>query len=350
MIDLSQARMTTLVAHLVGNKLKSEGYHASDSLLELNDDNLTVVLQEYFLKSFKAEEYFRFTDPFVNEVYERCHRIFEGSLADEFLPNSKDLLQHLYMCAMHPHIKGGEFYVAHFREIVLDGLTVEAIGLFKSENKDFYLQLDHPTLDRINLTLQRGVPVNKLDKGCLIFNTQAEDGYTVMMVDRNSEDTAYWRDDFLGLQRLQDHSFQTSHFLQMVDDFADEVLAQEKDKKDQLVFLNRAINYFDRKKEFDLDEFKSNVVEPQHRQRFDEYRVDYEQDTQLPDSEYGFEISKFAVRQMKKHFKSEMVLDTQIRIQLLTKNASEAAQYIERGFDEERNMYFYKTYFNAEQL
>jgi len=52
---------------------------------------------------------------------------------------------------------------------------------------------------------------------------------------------------------------------------------------------------------------------------------------------------------MKKEFKSVMDLDTGIRIHLLTKDASEAGQWVERGFDAERNMYYYKTYFNAEE-
>ncbi len=352
MLDLSQARLTTLAVHKLGNKLKNEGYVASESLFELKDEDLTQTLQAYFLGAFKAEEYFKFShedDLSQNKVFAICHAMFEGSRED-FLPKSKELLEQLYLCALHPHIKGGELYIAHFRECMVDEVTMEAIGIFKSENKDLYFEVD-PNEDatNLNVTLHQGIPVKKLDKGCLVFNTFPEDGYSVMMVDRNSEDTAYWREDFLGVTRIQDHSFQTQHFLNLTKDFCDEVLAPEKDKKDQLVFLNRSINYFNKKKEFDLDEFKSNVVEPQHRDRFEEYRVDYETDTGLPSADEGFQISKFAVRQMKKQFKSVMTLDTQIEIRLLTKDANEAGQYIERGFDEARGMYYYQVFFHAEE-
>lgn len=352
MLDLSQARLTTLAVHKVGNKLKSEGIIASDELFELTDETMTDALQDFFLTSFKAEEYFKLshdTDLQFNEVFKACNAMFEGSRED-FLPGSKALLEHLYVCAMHPHVKSGEMYVAHFRECVVNEVTLEAIGIFKSENKDLFFEVDaNDETSKVGVSLHSGIPIKKLDKGCLIFNTFPEDGYSVMMVDKNSEDTAYWRDDFLGVTRIQDDSFQTQHFLNLTKDFCDEVLAPEKDKKDQLVFLNRSINYFNKKKEFDLDEFKANVVEPQDRQRFEEYRTDYENDTGIPPADEGFQISKFAVRQMKKDFKPLMTLDTQIEIRLLTKDASEAGQWIERGFDEARNMYYYQIFFNSEE-
>ncbi len=351
MIDLSQARLTTLAVHKVGNKIRQEGYLASESLFELDED-MSQALQDYFLTPFKAEEYFKFshdTDLQFNEIYAFCKAIFEGD-REELLPQSVEILKHLYGCSGHPHIKSGELYVAHFRECVVEEVTLEAVGIFKSENKDLFLDVAADEEgNRVDLALRQGIPIKKLDKGCLVFNTFAEDGYSVMMVDRNSEDTAYWRDDFLHVTRIQDHSFQTQHFLNLTKDFCEEVLSSEKDKKEQLVFLNRSINYFNKHKAFDLDEFKANVVEPEHRQRFEEYRVDYEQDTGLPPADEGFQISKFAVRRMKKEFKSVMTLDTQIEIRLLTKDASEAGEFIERGFDEGRKMYYYQVFFNAEE-
>ncbi len=351
MIDLSQARLTTLAVHKVGNKVKNEGMIISESLFELDED-LALALQEYFLTPFKAEEYFKFshdTDLAFNDLYILCKGIFEGD-REVFLPQSVGILEHLYACSMHPHIKSGELYVAHFRECVVDGVTLEAIGIFKSENKDLFLNVENnEELHAMDVSLRHGIPIKKLDKGCLVFHTFPEDGYSVMMVDRNSEDTAYWRDDFLHVTRIQDSSFQTQHFMHLTKDFCEEILSPEKDKKEQLVFLNRSLNYFNKHKEFDVDEFKSKVVEPQHRQRFDEYRQDYENDLGLPPADEGFQISKFAVRRMKKEFKSLIRLDTQIEIRLLTKDASEAGEYVERGFDEARGMYYYQVFFNSEE-
>ena len=350
MFDLSQARLTKAIVHFVGNKLKTEGFLLDPEALDLSNDLLKDHLQDFFLASFKRDQFYKFKEVAINDanvVYEICRMVFTKALMLE--PASHDLAEHLYRCNLHPHIKSGELYMAHFRECELDGVIVEAIGIFKSETKEPFFKMDfNAEFNDETVTLHKGIPTNKLDKGCILFNTMEEDGYTILMVDRNSEDTAYWRDDFLQVERIQDSSYQTEHFLKMTNDFCDEVLAAEKDRRDQVIFLNRAINYFGKRKEFDLDEFKSNVVEPQHRKRFEEYRSDYETDTGLPNSDEGFAISRAAVSGMKKQFKSEMVLDTQVRIQLLSKDANEAGQYIERAFDKDRNMYFYKVYFNSE--
>ena len=140
MLDLSQARLTTLAVHKVGNKIKEEGIVKSKDLFDFDED-MGQLLEDYFLKPFKAEEFFKFahdTDINLKEVYTFCKNIFEDS-RENFLEPSVALLQHLYSVSMHPHIKSGEFYVAHFRECMVEDTPLEAIGLFKSENKDIFL-------------------------------------------------------------------------------------------------------------------------------------------------------------------------------------------------------------------
>ncbi len=350
MIDLSQARLTTLAMHKVGNKLKQEGVLVSDSLFPLDDEMLVQSLEDYFLKPFKAEEFFKFihgSDLNLNEVYTYCRTIFEQPRT-EFLAQSMHLLNHLYDQSVHPHIKSGEFYVAHFRECLIDEQPLEAIGLFKSEHKDAFLQPGEAE-ERMQLSLEEGVDIKKLDKGCLIFNTYAEDGYSVLMVDRNSEDTQYWRDDFLHVDRIQDNSFQTEKFLTFTKDYVSEVFSREQDKKDQVVFLNKSLNYFNKNEVFDVDSYKEEVLPtPEQQEPFDDSRRQYETDEGMSPAEEGFQISRYAVRSMKKLFKSIIKLDTEVEIKLNPKKIEEVSENVERGFDDHRGMFYYKIYFNEE--
>ncbi|MEO0898616.1 MAG: nucleoid-associated protein [Bacteroidota bacterium] len=349
MIDLSQARLTTLAVHKVGNKVRNEGVVKAKALFEL-DETMTDVLQDYFLKPFKAEEFFKFahdTDINLNEVYTYCKSIFSDSM-DEFLTHSVSILQHLYGVSAHPHIKGGELYVAHFRECEVDGVDLEAIGIFKSENKDIFLKVEGKE-DDVDMTAEHGINVKKLDKGCLVFRTFEDDGFSILMVDKSSEDTAYWRDDFLHVDRIQDNSFQTENFMNLTKDFCEDIFAREQDKKEQVVFLNKSLNYFNKNKEFDLNDFKEEVlIQDDYKEKFDHYRKAYEEESGLPPAEEGFPISKYAVRSMKKNFKSLIKLDTEIEIRLNPKQIEQASEYVERGFDEQRGMYYYKVYFNGE--
>ncbi|MCI4667416.1 MAG: nucleoid-associated protein [Bacteroidia bacterium] len=349
MIDLSSARLTTLAVHKVGNKAKNEGVVSAKELFEL-DESMTDLLQDYFLKPFKSEEFFKFShesDINLNELYTYCKRMFTDS-REEFLSHSINVLQHLYSVSVHPHIKSGELYVAHFRECEVDGVDLEAIGIFKSENKDVFLKVDGED-DEINMTAEQGINIKKLDKGCLVFRTYEEDGYSILMVDKSSEDAAYWRDDFLHVTRIQDNSFQTEHFMGMTKDFCEDIFAMEQDKKEQVVFLNKSLNYFNKNKEFDLEDFKEEVlVQDDYKEKFDSYRKAFEDESGLPPAEEGFAISKYAVRSMKKNFKSLIKLDTDIEIRLNPKNIEEASEYVERAYDEQRGMYYYKLYFNGE--
>ncbi|MDR0604368.1 MAG: hypothetical protein LBG80_08720 [Bacteroidales bacterium] len=40
-----------------------------------------------------------------------------------------------------------------------------------------------------NFESEKGININKLDKGCLIFNTERENGYIVAVVDNTNKGT-----------------------------------------------------------------------------------------------------------------------------------------------------------------
>lgn len=63
---------------------------------------------------------------------------------------------------------------------------MDAVGLFKSENKDTFLKV-YPSGDGFEIESQQGVNINKLDKGALIFNTDKENGYIVAIVDNTNK-------------------------------------------------------------------------------------------------------------------------------------------------------------------
>ncbi|TAE51420.1 MAG: nucleoid-associated protein [Bacteroidetes bacterium] len=348
-IDLNPARLTTLAIHKVGNKLRNEGVVAAKELFPL-DESLSIILQDFFLSPFKSDEFYKFaheTDLSLNEINTFCRNIFDND-REAFLEQSIHMLHHLYAVSVHPHISSGELYIAHFRECQIEGMDLEAIGIFKSEHKETFLKVKSDD-DGVQMSAELGINVRKLDKGVLIFNTFADEGFSLLMVDKGSEDARYWRDDFLHVERIQDNSYQTETFLQLTRDFCEEVFSREQERKDQLVFLNKSINYFGKKKAFELDDFKDTLFPTEeYREEFDEFRKTYETNFNLPPAEEGFAISKGAVRHMRRQFKSNIRLDSAIEIRLDPKNAEEAGEFMERGYDEQRGMFFYKLYFKEE--
>ena len=65
----------------------------------------------------------------------------------------------------------GEFYMVLFDNVVVDGEVCNALGIFKSENKDTFLKV-YLKDQNFELGSQQGINIKKLDKGCIIFNTE----------------------------------------------------------------------------------------------------------------------------------------------------------------------------------
>ena len=80
---------------------------------------------------------------------------------------------------------------------------------------------------------------------------------------------------------------------------------------------------------------------------FKAYKKDYAEanEVQFWDS---FEVSQPVFKQKKKKIKTEIKLDTKIKIILDNNSLEEAAENLEKGFDEKKKMNYYKVYFTQE--
>lgn len=348
MLDFTQITFKALAVHKVGNKLKREGILVNESLYQLTDADLKQVLLDYFLTPFKKDEFFKFTheeELDLNKIYTCCQDIFKDKAYA--YQHSIEMARHLYNQSTHPKIQSGEFYVTYFADCQIDDELVDAIGIFKSENKDLYLKPEENS-DSLLLNYEKGINVKKLDKGCLVFNTAEQDGYRVMIIDKFSKnnEARYWKHDFLNLVRVHDNSFNTENYLNLCKEFCDEIYGEANNKKDEVLFLNKSLNYFAEHENFDLEEFASEVLEePAQLEQFKACKEVFEADNGFVTNS-DFKISQPAVKTMKRKFRSLIKLDTKIDLKL---HSESTEQYIERGYDERKDMYFYKVYFREEE-
>ncbi len=350
MVNLYPTQIEQLAIHRVGNKSKNETLFLSQEPYNLNDE-LSAALKEYFFKPFreKEENYYRFTnevDFSFNPLYEIASEVFlnPNSLQEA----SKKIATHLYDQSNHPHIKSGEVYVAYLTDIVLDNEKVDALGIFKSELKHDFLQFEEKP-NRLDLLIQQGVYLQKLDKGCIIFNTHKEEGYKILSVDSNRYDTKYWLENFLGVDVLTDENFFTKKYLKFCQDFAKDVVLPAEDKKEEVLFMNRAVNHFAKNDTFEETSFLNEVIEnPDLIPEFKHYKVEKGPKYSIEDVS-TFPIANKAVSDVRKKIKNIITLDTNIQIKLDFINPESAEKFVEKGWDEERQMYYYLVYFNKEQ-
>ncbi len=343
--SFSEAIIDNFFVHRVGNKFAEEDYFISKKSVNTNEE-LRDLLSHYFLSSFKSEELYQFKHDIelpLNEVYSCVKKVFENP--ETLYDQSVNLAKHLYNQSVHPKIKGGEFYVVYFRDCVLNGDYMDGIGLFKSENKDTFLQVEQ-RMDGFDIESRKGVNINKLDKACLIFNTGTESGYTLTAIDSTNKgnEAQYWKDSFLEIVQLNNEFHQTNQFLGIAKQFVTKQLGEdfEVSKADQIDLLNRSVNYFKKHDTFEKEEFEAevfaneNVIESFR--KFDQhYRQEHEVD--LSDS---FEISAQAVKKQARIFKSILKLDKNFHIYIHGNR-----ELIEQGTDENGRK-FYKIYYETE--
>ncbi len=350
MLNLYPAHLESLSVHRVGNKSRNEGIFLSAAPHHLTDD-LIALLKEYFLAPFRSKEenYFSFgneVDVEFNQLYTICEALFEDP--STLHEQSKKIASHLFEQSQHPHIKAGEVYIAHFSDVVLDNEKVDAIGIFKSELKHDFLQFEEKG-SSLDLIVQQGINLNKLDKGALIFNSQKEEGYKILSVDSNRYDTKYWLEHFLGVEALADENFFTKKYLKFCQDFAKDVVLPAEDKKEEVLFMNRAVNHFAKNDTFEETSFLNEVVDnPDLIPEFKHYKVERGPKYSIEDVS-TFPIANKAVSHARKSIKNVISLDTNIQIKMDFINPESAERFVEKGWDEEKQMYYYLVYFNKEQ-
>ncbi|MEK6154818.1 nucleoid-associated protein [Flavobacteriaceae bacterium 3-367] len=350
MLNLYPAQIENVSLHRVGNKNRNEPVFLSSEPYALNDET-SGLLKEYFFKPFreKEENYFRFgheADLEFHEVHGIVSDIF--SAPDQLHTYSKKLASHLYEQSNHPHIKSGEVYVAYFSNLLLDNEKVDAVGIFKSEIKHDFLQFEEKG-SNLDILVQQGVNINKLDKGCLIFNTEKDTGYKILSVDSNRYDAKYWLENFLGVDALTDENFYTKNYLKFCQNFAKDVVLPAEDKQQEVLFMNRAVNHFAKNDAFEESNFLNEVIEnPELIPEFKHYKVEKGPKYSIEDVS-NFDIANKAVSDARKKIKNVITLDTNIQIKMDFINPESAEKFVEKGWDEERQMYYYLVYFNKEQ-
>lgn len=350
MFDYSESSILRLSAHQVGSKAEEELLHLSKQPLDVENINLKEVLRQYFLSHFKVPEFYSFSfsdgDLNLNAVYKYLCKIFDEKNDKAFHNASIQMAKHLYNCSDHPNIKPGDFYVVHFSNIEFQGETTEAVGIFKAENKDAFLKLNYSN-ESFQLSCDNGININKVDKACLVFKTERDQGFKVCIIDRSSKgsgEAQYWKDRFLYLSPCVDEYHYTKNFMSLAKNYVSQRLPEEFEVTgaDKAAYLNRSMDYFSKNERFDEQHFEKEVL--QHEtliDSFKKYKEDFEHEQDL-DMNAQFSISASAFKKQKRIFKSVLKLDKNFHVYIHGNR-----DLIEHGVDE-KGRKFYKIYYSQE--
>ena len=344
MIQLYDAVMSKCIVHFVGNKAIDEGIRLSTGFLDANEVAKDT-LCNYFYKPFiDKEEYYAFghqTDIELNTMYSYISSIFQNKGCLHSV--SVNIASYLYEQSTHPKIKGGELYIAYIEKCIIDGKETDAVGIFKSESKDTFLTI-RPKEEGFEIDSQRGVNINKLDKGCLIFNTDKESGYLMAIVDNTNKgaEAKYWTNDFLHVRLHKDSYNQTKKMLSLCKKFVAQ-LPINNGKVEKATYINRSIDAL-KDEIVNVNTFAEKVFEkPELVSEFRKYKEIYQKEQNI-DIDDKFETTPKAINHRCAGTMTTIKLDKNFDI-----NIHGGEQYIVRGYDEERSLHYYQLFFKEER-
>ena len=202
--------------------------------------------------------------------------------------------------------------------------------------------------DNYGVSVDEGIALDKMDKGCLIFNAEREKGFWVAVSEsiRKSADATYWIDMFLQARQREDEYFQTQNIMTLCKNFVTEQLPEEFNvtKADQASILSKSVQFFKENDTFDMETFANEIMpDSDVVESFKNYKDNFEQETEMT-IEDNFEISENAVKKQSKNFKSVIKLDKNFHVYV-----HGDTKFLEKGFDDEVNMNYYRLYFRDEE-
>lgn len=334
----------TIIRSLILHRISSEESKTiiSKELFDYSNEDEENLLKKVFLKPFISHsQTFEFGHEInldYNVLFNLTKHIYAGN---DFVEQSGNIAQHLISSSKHHNIKDGDLFIAKFNEIKLNNKYYEGLGIYKFEDKDNFIETSVSN-KKIGLSFKKGIGTRKPGKACLILFT--EEPYTILIIDSNTIETDYWQNDFINHKPKNDNVNSTNNFLTLTKNFITQQIpsALEVTKADQIDLLNRSVEYFKTRENFDKREFEKEVFQDSGIiKSFRNFDLNYREANEIELTD-NFDISPQAVKKQAKVFKSVLKLDKNFHIYI-----HGSRELIEGGIDENGRKY-YKIFYEQE--
>jgi hypothetical protein len=346
-INFNTANITALALAKVGNPQRGETLKTSKELCQFNDqdkDMLTLAFTKPF-KNLNRSNFYHSSNIELNEMFSFATTIFDQK--ERFLSYSRKIARHLFDQTKHPNIKAGDLCIALIDGIKVDGKPLSAISIVKSESLFPFLEISDKDGD-LHLTTHNGIYPEKIDKGCLILDSDREGGTILYTFDKSGADTNFWVRDFLGARAKKDNDFKTRQYAEMCVSFAEDGLPGDVPTEQRYRVANDALAYMNEREQFDARHFQEEVLkDPTLVANFQTYKNQFtDEDGEALDD--NFTISKHQLKKAGSKIKGELRLDTGVIIRFTPEFNEREPDILQRGYDDKMKMKYVKIYYNEE--
>jgi hypothetical protein len=319
MINRVSAKLNSIVIHNLGNQSIGTDIDFSKSILEDLDDVVKETFMKNCLDSFKEPIFYKFNIPALDEsgnmVFSEVEDIFTGE--STLYEASINISRHLYNKSTNSNIKQSFFALAHISDMLIEDELLEGVMMCKFEIQDSILTFKNE--DEIwKMNQEFGYLPTKIDKICLVLNTNADEGFKILNIDKTNPggDAKYWKEEFLNVALSGNEYTYTSDYIKLTSNFLkkrkpiDEIL----EKGEEVSVLSRSADYFKKNKQFEENDYKKVVFQDARLiDAFDHYKESWQEKTQRPLS-HAFDLNELALSKQQKVFKSVIKLDKNFHI------------------------------------
>lgn len=335
MINIKEAYIGKAICHRYSKDATQQLIsHQVLNLMGLDQKSLV----DSFLKPFSSQRreyvFSNNIDIRYNVLYQICLDIIKNN---DFVKSSIDIFKHLSNISKNPTIKNGDVLIIEYEDIIVGDKYCNALGIYKIENLKTFYETEING-GNIKLSLKKGFGNSKLDKAALIV---FEDKVPIVYLIDTGKDSHYWQQDFLSVVTKVNNYSNTEDLSSLCIDFIREAMSKgTKDKQEGVNLINRCNQYLSSHKEINVKKFSEDVFGKES-EEFLEYSKELlkRRESTLSDS---FLIEKRGLKRNKSI--RTIKLDDTVELAIL-----KTGDFIERGFDESRNKYYYKFYFRKEE-
>lgn len=268
MIQCNNSNIELLKISYVGNRIAGERVQVAKEVYKC-DELTRNLIGRYLLSGIEYHQLYKFTHPEgleYNKVYSFASEVFGDTTSFERIADEISYL--LFQRANDKSIIGGYLFVVYFKDCLVDDKTTDALGIFKAETKDMFIKLTSEGSD-ISLSSEQGFAMNKMDKGCIIFNVDGNDGYRLAILNKSHSKSSikYWNEDFLRCVSVVSDYLNTQAVLKAIGQFIKE---QDSSQLQKAFLMNKSLQ--EAKKEyFDVKELLGTVaIDDESKQRVKE--------------------------------------------------------------------------------
>ncbi len=327
-----------VIQNLIVHQIKDDNLLLSDDFNPLNGQHAKS-LMKFLFRPFIKDERFHFTNLDGNEFFNQVAGIFNNP--EQFIPSTQEIANRLFRL-MGDDTKDGEIIACLFEDCVMDDEVTDAVGLFFLDNKQDFLKIENENYAP-QITFSKGQ--SKIQKGIMIFNTDAEHGYQALVINKGKggNPDPFWS-AFVSVEKIKDNYFQTQNFIQNIQEFAQTSFEQDE-ASEKIALVNESINYIKENDFFEKKDYQQQVLHsPELIEKFNQFTEEKSAESPNNPELDQFEISKPAVRTSKRFIRSVIKLDKNFHVYVHGNQDN-----IVKGFDEEKNKHFYTLFYEEEE-